>query len=102
MAKSTIKKGTAPGVSTTAERATRSTAKEMGTPEPLIFGRQNFIWIGIGAVLIAVGLLLMLGGQQVSPDVWDENVIYSFRIVTLAPIVILAGLIVEIYAIFKD
>jgi hypothetical protein len=36
-----------------------------------------------------------------SPDVWDDNIIYSFRRVTLAPILILAGLAVEVVAIFK-
>jgi hypothetical protein len=42
----------------------------------------------------------MLGGHE-DPNVWDETVIYSFRRITLAPIVILAGLAVEVYAIFK-
>lgn len=86
-----------------ADRATRSTTvREEISNEPLIFGKQNYLWMGIGAVLIALGLVLMLGGQQPSADVWDPNVIYSFRIITLAPIIILAGLAIEIYAIFKD
>jgi hypothetical protein len=86
----------------TIERASRTMVKEGGPAEPLIFGKTNFLWMGIGAALIFVGLMLMMGGQQPSRDVWDDNVIYSFRIVTLAPIVILTGLVVEIYAIFKD
>jgi len=35
-----------------------------------------------------------------SPEVWDESLIYSGRRITLAPMVILAGLIVNVYAIF--
>jgi len=60
-----------------------------------------YIYIGIGCALIAVGLLLMLGGGMKDPNVWDESVIYSFRRITLAPIFILAGLGMQVYAIFK-
>lgn len=67
----------------------------------MIFGRENFKWIFIGIAFIAVGMLLMVGGSMPGPDVWDESLIYSFRRITLAPIVILTGLAIEIYAIFK-
>ncbi|MDX1940838.1 MAG: DUF3098 domain-containing protein [Saprospiraceae bacterium] len=67
----------------------------------LLFTRQNYMWMGIGAGLIALGLVLMSGGQMPSPDVWEPERIYGFRRTVLAPIVILAGLGVEIYAIFK-
>ena len=68
---------------------------------PLLFTRENYMYIGIGCGLIALGLILMLGGSMKDPNVWDEGVIYSFRRTVLAPIFILAGLGVEIYAIFK-
>ena len=67
---------------------------------PLLFNRKNYIIIGIGCGLIALGLLLMLGGGMKDPNVWDESVIYSFRRTLLAPVVILAGLATQIYAIF--
>ncbi|MBK7870328.1 MAG: DUF3098 domain-containing protein [Saprospiraceae bacterium] len=67
----------------------------------LLFTRQNYMWMGIGVGLIALGLILMSGGQMPSPDVWEPERIYGFRRTVLAPIVILAGLVVEIYAIFK-
>jgi hypothetical protein len=57
--------------------------------------------MGIGCALIGLGLLLMLGGGMSDPNVWDESVIYSPRRITLAPIVILAGLGMQVYAIFK-
>ena len=68
---------------------------------PLLFTKQNYLYIGIGCALIALGLVLMLGGDMKDPNVWDESVIYSFRRITLAPIIILAGLAMQIYAIFK-
>ncbi len=73
-----------------------------GKDDELVFGQQNFLWMAIGAGLILLGLLLMLGGEQPDPNVWDESIIYSARIITVAPMIIIAGVIVEIYAIFKD
>jgi hypothetical protein len=67
----------------------------------LIFGRVNYLWMLAGAVLVVIGLALMTGGRMPSPDVWDDQLIYSFRRTVLAPVVILAGFVVEIFAIFK-
>lgn len=69
---------------------------------PLLFDRSNYKWMLIGIALIALGMLLMSGGAMPSPDVWDEGIIYSFRRTVLAPILIVAGLLVEVYAIFKN
>ncbi len=69
--------------------------------EALIFGRENYIYMGVGAALITLGLLLMSGGSMPDPNTWDPDIIYGFRRTVLAPIVILAGIAVEIYAIFK-
>ncbi|MEP6646974.1 MAG: DUF3098 domain-containing protein [Saprospiraceae bacterium] len=68
---------------------------------PLLFTKDNYMFMALGVVLIAIGMLLMLGGSMKDPNQWDESVIYSFRRITLAPIIILAGLATEIYAIFK-
>ena len=68
---------------------------------PLIFGRETYYWLGGGFLLVVVGFLLMTGGRGDDPSVFDESVIYSWRKITLAPILILAGLSVVTYAIFK-
>ena len=78
-----------------------SSAAHSNVATPMVFGKENYKWVGIGLVLITAGMLLMLGGFNENPSEWDENLIYSFRRVTLAPIVILAGLGVQIYAIFR-
>ena len=67
----------------------------------MIFKKENYILMGAGFGLVVLGMLLMLGGSMPSPDVWDDSIIYSFRRIVLAPILILAGLVVEIFAIFK-
>jgi hypothetical protein len=66
-----------------------------------LFTKDNYIWMGIGAVVIALGMFLMSGGKNQDPNVYDYNVVYSFTRVTVAPILILLGFVVEIYAIFK-
>jgi hypothetical protein len=78
------------------KRSTKSPAVE------LPFGKRNYQLVVLGAVLIMIGMLLMTGGSMPSPDVWDESLIYSFRRITLAPMVIVLGLVVEIFAIFSD
>ncbi len=67
----------------------------------MIFKKPFFIWVGIGLALIAVGFVLMGGGAMPSPDVWDESLIYSPRRTVVAPLFILAGLAVEVYAVLK-
>ena len=55
----------------------------------------------IGAAIIALGMFLMAGGKSADPKVFDYKEVYSTTRVTIAPILIVLGLLVEIYAIFK-
>ena len=90
---------------TTAQRTApvrASRASSAGTQnDKLVFGRENFKWMLIGIGIMAVGYVLMSGGAMPSPDVWDENIIYSPLRIIVAPFLILLGLGVEVYAIFK-
>ena len=63
-------------------------------------GRENYKLLAVGFVIIVIGFLLMIGGKSDNPDKFSDN-IFSFRRVTLAPIVVLAGFIFEIWAIMK-
>ena len=67
--------------------------------EPL-FGKQNKMLMGIGAAIIILGMIVMAGGKSPDPKVFNYNEVYSKTRVTLAPILIIAGIIVEIFAIF--
>ena len=68
---------------------------------PSIFSRSNYTWMLIGVVIIAIGMFLMAGGKSEDPNVFNAAEVYSARRITVAPILILAGLVIEIYAIFK-
>ena len=63
-------------------------------------GPENYKLLAIGFAIIVAGFILMLGGKSDDPNVFSED-IFSFRRITLAPIVVLAGFIFEIWAIMK-
>ncbi len=66
-----------------------------------LFSRVNYTWMAIGAAIILLGMILMAGGKSQDPHVFDTNAVYSTVRITIAPILIVGGLLVEIYAIFK-
>jgi hypothetical protein len=61
---------------------------------------RNYVLILIGIVLIIVGFVLMSGGTKATPEEFSYD-IYSWRRITLAPILVIAGFAFEIYAILK-
>jgi len=66
-----------------------------------LFDKENYMWMIGGIALIFIGFLLMSGGKSPNPHEFNYSEIYSFRRITLAPIVILLGFAVEAYAIMK-
>lgn len=86
---------------TTSRSKSTAAAGTANIEHDLIFDKRNYMLMLSGVALMGVGFLLMLGGNMPSPDVWEPERIYSFRRITLAPMLILAGLGLEVYAIFK-
>jgi len=76
---------------------TKSTKKEKVIAR--IFDTSKYKLMIAGGILIIAGFLLMIGGKSADPNVFDPKEVYSFRRITLAPILIISGLIVEIFAI---
>ncbi len=66
-----------------------------------LFTKDNYTWMMIGAVIMLLGLFLMSGGKSADPNVFDTKEVYSTTRITIAPILIVLGLLVEVYAIFK-
>ncbi len=60
--------------------------------------KRNYVLMIIGLAVIIVGFVLMAGGGSDDPEVFSRK-IFSFRRITLAPIVVIAGFAFEIYAI---
>lgn len=70
------------------------------SPNPL-FSKQNYIWMLIGLAVLALGFFLMAGGKSSNPKVFDDAEVYSTTRITIAPLLIIAGFIIEIFAIMK-
>tara|TARA_R110001592_G_scaffold325782_4_gene606357 strand:+ start:280775 stop:281005 length:231 start_codon:yes stop_codon:yes gene_type:complete len=60
----------------------------------------NYMIIGVGVALIIIGFALMSGGRVEDPNIFNEE-IFSFRRITLAPVIVLLGFMVNIYGILK-
>ncbi len=68
--------------------------------EGFALGKENYKLMAIGFGIILIGFLLMAGGKSEDPREFSDA-IFSFRRITLAPIIVLAGFIFEIWAIMK-
>jgi hypothetical protein len=75
--------------------------KKTTAPAASLFTKDNYMWMIAGIIVMAIGIILMAGGKSDDPNVFKDNEVYSTRRITIAPILILLGLGVEVYAIFK-
>lgn len=66
-----------------------------------LFDKTNYIWMIAGVILILIGLVLMAGGKSPDPHQFNYDEIYSFRRITLAPVIMMIGFAIEVYAIMK-
>ena len=74
--------------------------KETKAPVDFPFGKENYTLMLIGMAVIFIGFALMSGGGSDDPAVWDPS-IFSARRITVAPILVIAGFIIEVFAITK-
>jgi hypothetical protein len=68
--------------------------------EGFAFGRENYLMMIAGLIVIIIGNLLMIGGGSEDPNVFDPE-IFSTRRLTVAPVVILLGFVIEVFAIMR-
>ena len=80
-------------------QANQNVGHTMGTPG--FFHKDNYIWMLAGLVVILIGMLVMSGGKSTDPNVFDQKEVYSTTRITIAPLLILIGLGLEVFAIFK-
>ena len=62
--------------------------------------KENLKLLVVGFLIIVIGFILMTGGKSPDPKQFNPE-IFSFRRITLAPVVVLFGFLFEIYAIMK-
>jgi hypothetical protein len=79
----------------------KSAAPVKNKPSTVLFTKENYRWMMIGGAIIALGMILMSGGKTPDPNQFDTNLVYSTARITVAPILIVGGLMVMIVAIFR-
>lgn len=67
--------------------------------QTFLFDKRNYMWMAIGLGCILLGFFLMAGGKSPDPSKFNYEEIYSFRRITLAPVVMMIGFGIEVYAI---
>jgi len=77
-----------------------TTKKQTTTVNPL-FTKDNYMWMLAGIVVMTIGFFLMAGGKSADPTKFNDSEIYSTTRITIAPILIIAGFVIEIFAIMK-
>lgn len=78
----------------------KTTKAETGEKKNMPLTMENYKLMLIGAAVIIIGFVLMSGGGSDDPNVFNYDM-FSFRRITLAPIIVLGGFAFEIYAIMK-
>ncbi len=86
--------------------ATKKTATRTSSDTPrgnqiFLFDKSNYTWMLIGVAFILIGIALTAGGKSPDPHQFNYEELFSFRRITLAPILMMLGFGIEVYAIMK-
>ena len=66
-----------------------------------LFGKENYMLMLAGLIVLAIGFFLMAGGKSADPTVFNDDDVYSTTRITIAPILIIAGFVIEVFAIMR-
>ena len=67
----------------------------------MVFGKKNYQLMLLGLIFITLGFFLMSGGGSDDPNIFNDE-IYNFRRIRVAPILVVFGFIIEVYAIMRN
>ena len=73
----------------------------MKKKKEFLFDKTNYKYVIVGILFIIAGFILMSGGGSDDPSIFLDE-IYSFRRIRLAPLLIVIGFGIQVYAIFKS
>ena len=67
----------------------------------MVIGKKNYMFIIIGCIVVLLGFVLMSGGGSEDPNVFNEDELFSFRRITLAPFLVISGYGLVLFGIMK-
>ncbi len=80
---------------------TETSVPKNNTSNQSLFGKENYMLMLAGLLILGLGFFLMAGGKSIDPKVFDPKEVYSTTRITVAPILIVLGFIIEVIAIMK-
>lgn len=87
-------------MATNQKNKTRTEGQNPEDEKRLALTTKNYQILVLGIVVILLGFILMAGGESATPENFSYD-IYSWRRITLAPILVVAGFVIEIVGIVK-
>ena len=75
----------------------KQSSKEAGIG--ILFDMRNYLLMIGGVLLIVIGFIVMSGGGSTDPKVFNGDQLFSAQRMTVAPLLILLGFAVEVFAI---
>lgn len=79
-------------------KSTKPNLKNKTSKRPPLFRKVNYILMIIGVVILAIGYICLRGGGAESPNEFSDAIFDTRRLV-VAPLLMLTGLVIEIFAI---
>ena len=73
----------------------------MEEKERMVLKKKNYMFIISGCIEAILGFVLMSGGGSEDPNVFNEEELFSFRRITLAPFMVLLGYGIVLFGIMK-
>ena len=67
----------------------------------MVLGRKNYNFIILVCLVVLLGFILMSGGGSEDPNVFNEEELFSFRRITLAPFLVISGYGLVLFGIMK-
>ena len=67
----------------------------------MVLGRKNYNFIILGCLVVLLGFILMSGGGSEDPNVFNEEELFSFSRITLAPFLVISGYGLVLFGIMK-
>lgn len=67
----------------------------------VLFTKDNYVWMLGGLIVMALGFFLMAGGKSSNPNDFNDKEVYGTMRITVAPLLIIGGLVIEIFAIMR-
>ena len=63
--------------------------------------KTNYLLIVLGCIVITLGFILMSGGGTENPELFNEEELFSFRRITLAPFLTILGYMIVLFGVLK-